>query len=193
MQSLHELFLDQLQDIYYAEKQLIRALPKMKKAANDDGLRQAFGNHLEETEGHAESLEEAFRSLGLKEKSKKCQAIIGILKEGDELVADFKKSPALDAALIAAAQKVEHYEIATYGCLHAWAVQMGHEEVADILERILGEEKKANETLTELAEVSCNPAASPERDGGMPKLAAGQRIRGKSTQSTRRLESSGSR
>src|ERR1039458_9743415 len=115
MNTLKDLFLDSLADIYYAENQLVRALPKMAKAATDDQLREAFESHLEETEGHVTKVESVFSQFGQKARSKKCPAIVGLLTEADEMASENKGSPAIDAALIAAAQRVEHYEIASYG------------------------------------------------------------------------------
>jgi len=159
---LEELFLDELADIYYAENQLVKALPKMAKAATHADLRQAYESHLEETEGHVEKLKEVFGAFGKPVKSKKCEAIIGLLKEADELAADNRGKVTLDAALISAAQKVEHYEIASYGSLREWAAVLGNGPAADLIEEILTEEKKADETLTELARAHCNLEAAEE-------------------------------
>ena len=157
--DLRKLMEDQLADIYYAEKKLTKAIPKMAKAAQDEELVQGFEDHLKETEGQVARCEQAFGLLDKPAKAKKCEAIEGLVKEAEELMKDFKGSKALDAALIDAGQKVEHYEIATYGSLIAWARQLGENEVADLLEETLEEEKGCNERLTELAESGVNQEA----------------------------------
>jgi ferritin-like metal-binding protein YciE len=159
MKTLEDLFLDSLADMYYAENQLIKALPKMAQAATNPSLRQAFESHLAETEGHVRKLEEVFAAFGKEPKSKKCKAILGIIDEADEIASENKKSPTINAALIFAGQKAEHYEIASYGGLRDWARSLDHEEAADILDEILDEEKAADSKLTDLAEESCNDAA----------------------------------
>ncbi len=151
MKTLQDLFLDQLADMYDAEQRILRALPKMAKNATCPKLRAAFEKHLKETEGHTTKLEQAFASIGQDANSQKCKATVGILDEGGEMASDFTGSPAVNAALIAAGQKVEHYEIATYGCLREWAQVLGYEEAARLIEEILEEEKAADEMLTELA------------------------------------------
>jgi ferritin-like metal-binding protein YciE len=157
--ELHELFLDQLADMYSAEKQLTKALPKMAKAAKSPELREAFESHLEETRNQMTRLEEVAKSLDETLKSKTCKAMKGLIEEADEILEEMKGSTALDAALIIAAQKVEHYEIATYGGLCAWAQRMGHEEAVDLLNESLAEEKSADEKLTDIAESSANEEA----------------------------------
>jgi ferritin-like metal-binding protein YciE len=149
--ELHELFLDELADMYHAEHQLVKALPKMAKAAESDELKTAFENHLQETENHVSRLDQVFASLDEKARSKKCKAMHGLVEEAEEILKENKDSTALDAALISAAQKVEHYEIASYGTLAAWAEQMGHDEALLLLKETLGEEKAADEKLSELA------------------------------------------
>ena len=166
MNTLKDLFLDSLADIYYAENQLVRALPKMAKAASNDQLREAFESHLEETEGHVTKVESVFSQFGQKARSKKCPAIVGLLTEADEMASENKGSPAIDAALIAAAQKVEHHEIATYGSLHEWAALLGEDAAADILAEILEEERAADGTLSELARSHCNAAANEQSESG---------------------------
>jgi ferritin-like metal-binding protein YciE len=156
---LHEAFLDQVSDIYNAEQQLIKALPKMAKAAQSTELRAAFEAHLEETEGQARRLEEAMESIGESLRRKKCKAMEGLLAEGKEMMEEFKGNPALDAVLIAAAQKVEHYEIASYGTVSAWAQCMGHSEAVDLFQETLAEEKSADEKLTSIAEDLANVEA----------------------------------
>jgi len=157
-QELHDLFLDELADLMSAETQLTKALPKMAKAAQSEELREAFESHLEETENHVNRLKEAFESLDEKPRSKTCKAMKGLVEEGSELMQELKGSSAIDAGLIAAAQKVEHYEIASYGTVRTWAEQMGHSEAARLLEETLDEEKAADDKLTDIAEQSANHA-----------------------------------
>jgi ferritin-like metal-binding protein YciE len=166
MNTLEDLFLGSLADMYYAEHQLTKALPKMAKAATYENLRIAFESHLTETEGHIQKLEQVFEAFGKSPKSKKCPAILGIINEADEIAAENKKSPTINAALIFAGQKAEHYEIASYGGLRDWAKLLGNEEAADILDGILDEEKAADVKLSELAEEYCNELAK----GGAEKL-----------------------
>jgi ferritin-like metal-binding protein YciE len=155
-EELHELFLDELADLMSAEVQLTKALPKMAKAAQSEELAEAFRMHLEETENHVERLKQVFGSLDEKVKSKTCKAMKGLIEEGSELMKELKGSSAIDAGLIAAAQKVEHYEIASYGSVRAWAEEMGHSEAVQLLEETLEEEKAADEKLTEIAQESAN-------------------------------------
>ena len=164
MKTLKNLFLDELADMYDAEQRIVKALPKMAKAATCDDLKGAIQAHLKETEGHVTKLEQVFASFDQKAKGKTCEATVGLLKEGDEIAAEFKGSSAINAALISAAQKVEHYEMASYGCLHEWAGLLGNEKAAGLLKGILGEEKAANETLTKLARASSNEEALGESD-----------------------------
>jgi ferritin-like metal-binding protein YciE len=159
MNTLEELFLDSLADMYYAENQLTKALPKMAKAATQAELSDAFESHLAETQGHIEKLEQVFAAFNQEPKSKKCHAILGIIKEADEIASENKKSPTINAALIYAGQKAEHYEIASYGGLRDWAKLLGNEEAASILDEILDEEKAADAKLSELAEDKCNESA----------------------------------
>lgn len=159
-QDLHELFLDELADLLNAETQLTKALPKMAKAAQSDELREAINSHLEETEGHVERLKEVFESVDEKAKSKTCQAMKGLIEEATELMRELKGKSSIDAGIIAAAQKVEHYEIASYGTVRAWAEQMGHSEAVDLLEQTLEEEKAADEKLTEIGESVANTGGS---------------------------------
>lgn len=151
MKTLQDLFLTELKDMYDAEHRISKALPKMAKAATCNELKEAFMAHQKESEGHVTKLEQVFQIAGEKAKGEPCEATIGLLKEGDEISSDFKGSPAINAALIAVAQKVEHYEIATYGCLREWAELLGHEDAATLLQEILDEEKAANKSLTELS------------------------------------------
>ena len=154
--NLHELLIEELRDIYHAEGQLLKALPKMVKAAQSERLKEAFERHLEETEQHVERIERAFEILGEPAKAKKCQAMEGLLEEGKEVMEEHAESPTLDAALICAAQKVEHYEIASYGTVCTWADLLGLNEVSDLLRETLDEEKTTDETLTEIAESEIN-------------------------------------
>jgi len=172
MKTLKTLFLDELADMYDAEHRITKALPKMAKAATCTRLQAAFLKHLQETEGQISKLERVFASIGEKAKGKKCEATVGLLKEGDEIAAEFKNSPAINAALIAAGQKVEHYEIASYGCLHEWAGLLGYDVAANLLNDILAQEKGANDKLTELAESGNNEKA---RDGGY-ETSSGRQI-----------------
>jgi ferritin-like metal-binding protein YciE len=154
--ELHELFLEELGDILNAEQQLTKALPKMAHAANCDKLKEAFKSHLVETENHIKRLEQVFECLDEPVKTKKCKAMKGLLEEGKDLMEELKHSTALDAALICAAQKVEHYEIASYGTVCAWAKKMGHDEALELLGATLKEEFTADKKLTKIAEKSVN-------------------------------------
>jgi ferritin-like metal-binding protein YciE len=163
MQSpLHEAFLDEIADIYNAEQQLIKALPQMAKAAQSEELQDAFKMHLSETEQQVERIEEAMGSLGESLKRKKCKGMEGLINEGKEMMAEYEDDPALDAVLIAAAQKVEHYEIASYGTICAWAEQMGHDEALQLFQENLQEETAADEKLTGIAETLANVEAQQE-------------------------------
>ena len=158
--DLSDLFLDTLKDIYYAEKQITKALPKMARAANSDNLRAAFEKHLGETEGQIERLEEIFDLLEKPARGKKCEAIEGLLDEGKEIMDEYDDAVALDAGLLAAAQAVEHYEISRYGTLRSWALKMGMNDVAKLLGQTLAEEKKTDETLSRIAESAVNAEAA---------------------------------
>jgi ferritin-like metal-binding protein YciE len=169
MKTLKELFVDELADIYDAEQRIVRALPKLAKAATCPKLSEAFTSHLKETQGQVTRLEKVFRSIGEKARGKKCEAAVGLLKEGDEIASDFKNSPAINAALISAAQKVEHYEIASYGCLQEWAGLLGEETAARLLQETLDEEKGADKTLTKLARSGNNEEAQEESEPSLEK------------------------
>jgi ferritin-like metal-binding protein YciE len=158
--TLHDAFINELRDTYDAEKQLIKALPKMARAANADALRDALERHLEETREHAARLEEIFSGLDEKVKGKHCEGMAGIIDEGQTALAEDLDDAALDACIIAAGQRAEHYEMAAYGTLVAWARAMGHEEAADLLQTTLDEEKAADLTLTSLAEGGINQEAA---------------------------------
>src|SRR6266705_4737621 len=151
MKDLNELFLEELADIYDAEKQLIKALPKMAEQANAPELQSACEEHLEQTQEHVKRLEEVFELFEQKPKGKKCEAMAGLIEEAEDIMKEEATHPVMDAALIAAAQKVEHYEIATYGCLRTWAELLGKDEAIDLLEETLNEEKDVDESLTEIA------------------------------------------
>jgi len=173
-QTLHDAFLDELRDAYDAEKQLIKALPKLAKAAESDDLRTAFESHLEETQGHAQKLERVFSSLGEKVRGKHCDGIAGIIEEGKSIMEEDFEGTTLDACLIAAGQRAEHYEMAAYGTLVAWARAMGHDEAVGLLEEILDEEKAADEKLTSIAESGINAdAASQAHPAGSEEVAVG--------------------
>ena len=159
--KLADLFHDTLKDIYFAEKKILTTLPKMKKAAESEELAAAFEKHHSETEGHVERLEQVFEIIGAKPQAKTCDAIMGIVEEGAEIMDEYKGSPALDAGLLAAAQAVEHYEMSRYGTLIAWAEKLGHDDAAELLRETLEEEKATDEALTELAE-SINAEAQDE-------------------------------
>ncbi|QRM34431.1 ferritin-like domain-containing protein [Microvirga sp. VF16] len=158
--TLNDLFLETLKDMYHAEKQILKALPKMAKAAESDQLRQAFEQHRAETEGQVERLEQVFEMLGKAARGKPCEAIQGMVEESQEVIEDFKGSDALDAGLLAAAQAVEHYEISRYGTLRTWATQLGLTEAARLLEQTLQEEKHTDAVLTQIAEAAVNRQAA---------------------------------
>jgi ferritin-like metal-binding protein YciE len=158
--KLDDLFLDTLKDIYYAEKQILKALPKMAKAATAPEVRKAFETHRDETETHVERLGEVFEILGKAPRGKTCDAILGIIEEGKGIIEEFEGSPALDAGLVAAAQAVEHYEIARYGTLKAWASQLGLKDAAALLDQTLSEEAKTDQLLSKIGLASANQKAA---------------------------------
>lgn len=147
---LDDLFHDMLKDVYYAEKQILKTLPKMAKEARSAELKKAFETHREETEGHVERLAEVFELIGKAPRGKTCDAILGIIEEGKAVIEDYGDSPAIDAGLVASAQAVEHYEMARYGTLKAWARQLGHMEAVKLLDATLAEETKTDKALTQL-------------------------------------------
>lgn len=157
--TLKDLFVAQLADMYYAEKQLVKTLPRMAKAATHEELRTAFENHLAQTENHVSKVENVFEGIGQKPRSNKCEAMVGLLKEGEDMAAENRGSVSINPALIAAAQKVEHYEIATYGCLQEWAAVLGYDAAEATLGEILEDEKNADELLTQVARSLCNESA----------------------------------
>jgi ferritin-like metal-binding protein YciE len=160
IKTMNDLFVHQLQDIYYAEKQLVKALPKMAEKAGDSQLKQSFLTHLDETRGHIKRLEQVFQMHGAEIKAVTCPAIDGIIKEADEVAGEVEDKLVLDAALINAAQAAEHYEITRYGSLVAWAKQLGRNDCAGILQKTLDEEKATDRKLTTLAESKVNLRAA---------------------------------
>jgi ferritin-like metal-binding protein YciE len=160
--KLDNLFHDTLKDIYFAEKKILSALPKMAKAAQNDDLRAAFERHRAETEQQVKRLDQVFGMIDAKPQGKSCQAIMGMIEEGQEVMEEYKGSSALDAGLLAAAQSVEHYEISRYGTLRTWAEELGLDRAVQLLEATLKEEKATDEALTELAETVVNAEAEDE-------------------------------
>jgi ferritin-like metal-binding protein YciE len=179
--TLHDAFIDELRDAYDAEKQLTKALPKMAKAASSPGLRKAFETHLEETRGQIDRLEQVFARLDEKVRGKHCDGIAGIIEEGKAVMEEDFDEATMDACLIAGGQRAEHYEMAAYGTLVAWARAMGHPEAADLLQETLDEEKAADEKLTSLAESGINrdaaDAAHPEEEDEDEALAVPARTK----------------
>lgn len=163
--KLHKLFEEELKDIYWAEKALVKALPKMAKKATSQELIDAIETHLEETEGHVERCEEVFEILGKNPQGKKCEAMEGLIKEAEEMMSEAEEGVMRDAAIISSAQKVEHYEIASYGTLRTFAKTLGLTEAAELLEETLNEEKNADETLTGVAESAINVKAASIAEG----------------------------
>ena len=157
--TLEDLFHDTLKDIYYAERKILKALPKMKRAAQSEALQAAFEKHHGQTEGQIERLQQVFEIMGKAARGKTCEAIEGIISEGEEIIDDFKGSPALDAGLISSAQAVEHYEITRYGTLKRWAQELGMKDAAKLLDETLKEESQTDADLTKLAETSANQQA----------------------------------
>jgi ferritin-like metal-binding protein YciE len=166
LDTLKTLYLDELRDLYNAEQQLVKALPKMAKAASSEELQDAFEKHLEQTKTHVERLEEVFEDIGEKPKGKTCKAMKGLIEEGSEILKENGEESVIDAGIIVAAQKVEHYEIAAYGSVRTFAQLLGKDKSADLLQTTLDEESEANELLNKLAEDIVNPEALME-----PELA----------------------
>jgi ferritin-like metal-binding protein YciE len=195
--TLHDAFLDELRDTYDAEKQLTKALPKLAKTATSAELRDAFESHLEETRGHVDRLDQVFQSLGEKPRGKHCEGIAGIIEEGKSIMEGDFDEVTMDACLIAAAQRAEHYEMAAYGTLVAWARSMGHDQAADLLEETLEEEKAADQKLSSIAEGGINQEAgeaahsedSEDEEDAEPAAATparrGSRANGRSRTTTR--------
>jgi ferritin-like metal-binding protein YciE len=191
MEDLRDLLIDELRDIYDAEHRITKALPKMRKAAGSEELKDGFDLHLQETEGQIERLEQIFDLLGESATRKKCEGIVGLLEEGEEKMGEDAHQAVLDAALIAAAQKVEHYEIATYGTLRTYAQLLGQNDVVALLEETLQEEKATDEKLTALAEAGINEAAAEGEDDeqageAMPQRWAAARRPGGASRKTSR-------
>jgi len=158
--TLDDLFLDTLKDIYYAEKQILKTLPKMAKAANSEELRAGFEQHAVETEGQIERLEQVFELIGKPARGKTCDAILGIIEEGKEIMTEFKGTVALDAGLVSSAQAVEHYEIARYGTLKTWAAQLGYKDAVALLDATLQEELATDKKLSQVATSNVNQKAA---------------------------------
>src|SRR5882724_13183968 len=162
--GLKELYIDELKDLYSAENQLVKALPKLAKASSSDELREGFTEHLEQTKGHVQRLEQIFDMLGESPKGKKCAGMVGLVEEGAEVMEEDFEGSVMDAALIGAAQRVEHYEIAAYGTVRAFAETLGETEHVSLLEATLAEEKETDEKLTELASLINQQAHSADQD-----------------------------
>jgi ferritin-like metal-binding protein YciE len=160
MRSMEELFYAHLQDVYFTEKQLLKALPKLAKKSTNEKLREAFTTHRDETEGQVERLEKVFDAIGRKPRGKTCDAILGIVAEGQEIMDEIDDEALRDAGILAAAQAAEHYEIARYGTLRAWAELLGQEEAVELLSETLAEEKHADELLTSIADGGVNESAT---------------------------------
>src|SRR4030081_102042 len=172
MDSLKDLYVDELKDLYNAENQLVKALPKMAKKASAPELRRAFESHLEQTKVHVDRLEKIFKGLGEKPTGKTCKAMKGLVEEGKEIIEEDGDDSVLDAALIGAAQRVEHYEIAGYGVVRTFASLLGENSAMDLLQRTLNEEAEADKKLTKLAESVINVEASEAENGEKPKAKA---------------------
>jgi ferritin-like metal-binding protein YciE len=180
LDSLEDLLQEELKDLYDAEKQLTKALPKMMKKATAVDLKEAFEEHLRQTETHIERLEQAFEQLEMPARGKKCKGMQNLIAEGNEMISEAEDDAARDAVMIAAAQKVEHYEIASYGTVRTWATLLGRNEIAQLLEETLEEEKETDQKLTEIAESFVNEAAAEEADAA--DVSAAQRRRGGKSQ-----------
>jgi ferritin-like metal-binding protein YciE len=180
MQTLKDLYLDELKDTYDAEQQLLKALPKMAKEASNEELRAAFEQHLDQTQTQVERLEQIFEELGEKPKGKKCEAMKGLLEEAKSMMEEAEDEDVRDAAMIGSAQKVEHYEIAAYGTLRTYAELLGHDEQAELLQETLDEEKETDENLTELA-VSCINMEANDEEGEEEEEEAPNRVKGQKT------------
>ena len=165
LDSLQDLFLEELKDVYHAEKQLVQALPRLAKAAGSPELQQAFTSHLKETEGHVQRLERIFQDLGQTARGKRCKGMEGLVEEGKEIMEEEGEQPVIDAALISAAQRVEHYEIAAYGCLRTYAQLLGHQNAVKLLGQTLAEEEAADKKLTAIGERSVNAEAAAAGSG----------------------------
>lgn len=194
MNSLQELYLEELKDVYNAEQQILKALPKMVKAASHRELQRAFTQHEKQTQRQVKRLERIFRALGESPRGKKCKGMEGLIEEGQDLIKEKPEPEVLDAGLIAAAQRVEHYEIAAYGTLRAYAQQLGHPEHASLLQETLDEEGETDKLLTALAESSINvEAEEADEDEGTSGNGVGTRARNGRSRSSRRSRPSGRR
>jgi len=170
--KLEDLFHDTLKDIYFAEKKILASLPKMTKAAQHADLKAAFEKHTEETKAQIARLEDVFGEIGKKPQGKTCDAILGITKEGQEIMAEYKGMPAHDAGLVAAAQAVEHYEMTRYGTLHTWAEELGYSKSVDLLQQTLEEERATDASLTKLAKAVINLDAEKDEAAASPAAAS---------------------
>ena len=188
--TLEDLFLDTLKDIYYAEKRILKTLPKMAKGADSPKLKKGFEKHLAQTEGQVERLEQVFEICGQPPRGKKCEAIEGIIAEGESIIKDYKGTPALDAGLISSAQAVEHYEITRYGTLRRWAEMLGMRNAAGLLDRTLKEESQTDELLSQIAEQANRGAEGSTRTGGRKAgpYRASRSGRGKASTRTRQAD-----
>jgi ferritin-like metal-binding protein YciE len=157
--TMNDLLLNLMQDVYYAERQILKALPKLAKASSNEQLKEALMHHREETQGQVERLQKAFEALGKRARGQTCEAINGLIEEGDEVVEEFEQGTVRDAGIVACAQAVEHYEMARYGTIVAWAKSTGHEDIVRLMQETLEEEKKADGLLTQMANRSINPEA----------------------------------
>ena len=173
--TLHDLYIDQLRDLYDAENQIIKALPQLAKAASNEELKNAAEEHLEQTKEHVNRLEKVFGNANISPKGKKCQGMSGLIDECKEMIDEDIESEVLDAGLIACAQRIEHYEIAAYGCVCTYAKLLGNEEDADLLQQTLDEEKETDETLTDLAESTINAEAAEGVEAGAEKSGRGKK------------------
>lgn len=175
MRTLNDLFEETLKDVYFAENAILKALPKMESKATSKGLKTAFAHHAEETQGQVKRLDKVFKLIGKKPEGKECPALKGLVQETEELMSEAKNADVLDAGLIGCAQAVEHYEMARYGTLCAWAEQLEMEDAVELLEETLDEEKAADKKLTKLAEASINESADSEDDDDDKKPASSRK------------------
>ena len=190
--SLQELYVEQLRDLYSAENQLVKALPKMAKAAQSESLRQGFEHHLGQTKGHVDRLEQIFSALEENPKGRKCAGMEGLVEEGEEMIKEQSASDALDAGLIASAQRVEHYEIAAYGTVRSFAELLGENDAVDLLQQTLDEEKETNEKLTELSK-EVNALAIDAAQASDTEQAGDQEEASRSAQRTKRARARSAR
>jgi ferritin-like metal-binding protein YciE len=183
LETLNDLLLEGMRDIYHAENQLVKALPNLARAATNPDLRQAIEDHLAQTEGHVKRLDQAFAKLGAPAKGKRCKGMEGLIEEGKEFLEEAGADDVLDAGIIGEAQKAEHYEISSYGCLITWAETLGENDVARLLEQNLDEEKSADEKLTQLAEEGVNQMAAQGQARGQGQSSRGKQGQAKPGQS----------